>query len=80
MNEIRRVDSHRSRCVKGGPFATWSGKTGISNALISQIEPGHVKDCACGLGYKCMDADCPNEKPDPLSVITDQSREGERER
>ena len=21
---------------------------------------------ACGLGYKCLDADCPNEKPDPM--------------
>jgi transcriptional regulator with XRE-family HTH domain len=100
-------------------------ETGISNALISQIEHGHVKDpgfstvvrltdalglsleraakavrpinpkdilratvigkvtgqvregdqvrgmpgaiChGCGLGYKCTDPDCPNEKPNPM--------------
>jgi transcriptional regulator with XRE-family HTH domain len=112
------------RECKGWTLRDMERETGISNALISQIEHGHIKDCgfrtavrlidalgismeraaktvrpfnpqdilrativgkvsghtreadqvrgmahaichACGLGYKCMDADCPNEKTDP---------------
>lgn len=113
------------RECKGWTLRDFERETGISNALISQIERGHVKDpgfstvvklcralgisidraastvtdlkqllgvlrapvvgkvtgqiregdqvpgmphaiChACGLGYKCEDPDCPNEKPHP---------------
>lgn len=114
-----------ARECKGWTLRDLERETGVSNALISQIEHGHVKDpgfstvvklcralglsvdraastvvslkeilgvmrapvagkvtglaregdrvpgmpqaiChACGLGYKCLDADCPNEKRDP---------------
>ena len=113
------------RECKGWTLRDMERETGISNALISQIEHGHVKDCgfrtaiilldalgisleraaktvrplkpsdvlratvvgrvsgevreadqvpgmphaichACGLGYKCDDQDCPNEKPNPM--------------
>lgn len=116
-----------ARECKGWTLRDLERETGVSNAVISQIENGHVKDpgfstvvklcrslgvtidraastvvslkeilgvlrspvvgkatgairegdqvpgmphaiChACGLGYKCLDADCPNEKPDPLN-------------
>ena len=113
------------RECKGWTLRDMERETGISNALISQIEHGHVKDpgfstvvrltdalglrleraaetvrpirprdvlrttvvgkvtgkvregdqvrgmpgaiChACGLGYKCADLDCPNEKLNPV--------------
>jgi len=113
-----------ARECKGWTLRDLERETGISNALISQIEHGHVKDpgfstiiklvdalglslervakvarpfkdtsmlrttvvgkvsgkeregdqvpgmpgaiChACGLGYRCMDEDCPNTKTNP---------------
>jgi transcriptional regulator with XRE-family HTH domain len=111
-----------ARECKGWTLRDMERETGISNALISQIEKGHVKDpgfstvirmaralglsldrvaktvfnprdvlrtmvigkvsgkeregdqvpgmpeaiChACGLGYRCMDEDCPNTKTNP---------------
>lgn len=124
------------RECKGWTLRDMERETGISNALISQIEHGRVKDCgfrtaitlldalgisleraaktvrpfnprdilratvvgkvsgmprlgdqvpgmpnaichACGLGYKCEDVDCPNEKPDPMfgSVTSHESPE-----
>lgn len=114
------------RECKGWTLRDLERETGISNALISQIEHGHIKDpgfstvvklcralgvsvdraastvtslkdflgilrapvvgrttgavregdqvpgmphaiChACGLGYKCCDPDCPNDKPNPM--------------
>ncbi|MEL7086941.1 MAG: helix-turn-helix domain-containing protein [Planctomycetota bacterium] len=116
------------RECKGWTLRDMERETGISNALISQIEHGHVKDpgfstvimlvdalglsldrvaatvrpfkdlsvlrttvvgkvsgreregdqvpgmphaiChACGLGYRCMDEDCPNTKTNPALVM-----------
>jgi transcriptional regulator with XRE-family HTH domain len=113
-----------AREVRGWSQRDLERETGVSNALICQIETGKIKDpgfstvvrlvkalgismeraadtasldalkgilrtrvigkvtgepregdqvpgmshaiChACGLGYKCLDQDCPNEKPDP---------------
>lgn len=115
------------RECKGWTLRDLERESGVSNALISQIETGKIKDpgfrtvvrimealgigieraaqtasrkvllgmlrtsvvgkvsgevregdqvpgmphaiChACGLGYKCMDQDCPNEKPNPLMM------------
>jgi transcriptional regulator with XRE-family HTH domain len=114
-----------ARELKGWTLRDLEARSGISNALISQIETGKVKNpglvtvaaligplgltwervastvkpftdtsmlravvvgkvtgkehegdqcpgmpgaiChACGLGYKCFDPDCPNEKPNPM--------------
>lgn len=114
-----------ARECKGWTLREMEERCGVSNALLSQIETGKVKDpgfttiirivdalglgwervikaarpfnprdilrttiigkvtgevregdqchgmpnaiChACGLGYKCMDPDCPNENPDPM--------------
>lgn len=113
-----------AREIKGLTLRELEAQCGVSNAVLSQIEKGHVKDpgfstvvrvadalglpiervvtlthqrppvgalravvigkvtgteregdqvpgmrgaiChACGLGYKCADADCPNEKTNP---------------
>ena len=117
-----------ARECKGWTLRDLERETGISNALISQIEHGHVKDpgfstvirlvdalglsiervaktarpfkdismlrttvigkvsgkeregdqvpgmpgaiChACGLGYRCMDEDCPNTKTNPSMAM-----------
>jgi len=116
------------RECKGWTLRDLERESGVSNALISQIETGKIKDpgfrtvvrimealgisieraaaiasrkvllgmlrttvvgkvtgearegdqcpgmpqaiChACGLGYKCWDADCPNEKPAPSPMM-----------
>jgi transcriptional regulator with XRE-family HTH domain len=115
------------RECKGWTLRDLERESGVSNALISQIETGKIKDpgfrtvvrimealgisidraaktasrkvllgmlrttvvgkvsgkvlegdqvpgmphaiChACGLGYKCMDQDCPNDKPNPAMM------------
>jgi transcriptional regulator with XRE-family HTH domain len=117
------------RECKGWTLRDMERETGVSNALISQIETGKIKDpgfstvtklcralgisaeraastvtdlkqllgvlrapvvgkvtgevregdqvpgmphaiChGCGLGYRCMDVDCPNEKPNPMYAV-----------
>jgi hypothetical protein len=53
-------------------------KPQVVGKVTGQIRDGdqvpgmpHAICHACGLGYKCMDPDCPNEIPNPMFSVTE---------